>query len=74
MLRGKDCQYIDNISYTFQNLLSQTKIYQLYLCFSAKYPTETMEKLNMSIDKNPDYEFLSIGGGSDTICLLFKKR
>lgn len=43
-------------------------------CFSAKHPTETMEKLNMSIDKNSDYEPLSIGGGSDTICLLFKQR
>ncbi len=43
-------------------------------CFSARYPTETMEKLNMSIDKSPDYEPLSIGGGSDTICILFKKR
>lgn len=42
-------------------------------CFSAKYPTETMEKLNKLIDENSDYEPLSVGGGSDTICLLFKK-
>ena len=45
-------------------------------CFSAKYPTETMEKLNMSIDKHQDqdYEPLSIGGGSDTICILFRRN
>lgn len=32
-------------------------------CFSAKHPTETMEKLNVSIYKNSNYEPISIGGG-----------